>query len=452
MKEIFKKNKILKSFIFALLLNIIVIIGLQQFFLHRYNSKFFEKIQYLYKSVNESNCSVFTNILNEKYKIDNEWYPNFLPSIYNKSLDLKCLNSTSQKIKTILLWNKFNGIPLVPIDYGIKKPFEKIKCPVTNCELTNNRSRFNYSLFVLFHLRNNIDYFPVGSRPKDQRWIHVIYESTINCHLCDKYKNVFNLTASYRQESDFSSLYWLDSGLYWDLNLNYKISNNNFNYSNDTFSNNTHLIGTLISHCRDPIGRMSYISELKKYISVDVYGKCGIKCPDGPDKWNSDKCREYISKNYKFFLVFENSFCKGYVTEKFFNALRYDIIPIVLGAGNYSHYIPKSGYIDAFDYKTPESLANYLFYLNNNKTAYDNFFYWKRYINFELKPPNMGYLCEMCIQLHLEDQIGYINKKQIDVTELYNLTQNCYGLNKENNSYEYKLGQNVYFSGYMSVE
>ncbi len=64
----------------------------------------------------------------------------------------------------------------------------------------------------------------------------------------------------------------------------------------------------------------------------------------------------------------------------------------------------------------------------------------------------MGYLCEMCIQLHLEDQIGYINKKQIDVTELYNLTQNCYGLNKENNSYEYKLGQNVYFSGYMSVE
>ena len=90
MKKIFKKNKFLKYFIFVLLLKIIFIIALQQFFLYRFNSKIFEKIQYLYKSADEtfeSNCSVFTNILNEKYKIDNEWYPNFLPSIYNKSLD-----------------------------------------------------------------------------------------------------------------------------------------------------------------------------------------------------------------------------------------------------------------------------------------------------------------------------------------------------------------------------
>ncbi len=62
----------------------------------------------------------------------------------------------------------------------------------------------------------------------------------------------------------------------------------------------------------------------------------------------------------------------------------------------------------------------------------------------------MGYLCEMCIQLHLEDQIGYINKKQINVTELFDLTQNCYGLKKENNSYKYELGKNVHFSGYMN--
>ena len=33
----------------------------------------------------------------------------------------------------------------------------------------------------------------------------------------------------------------------------------------------------------------------------------------------------------------------------------------------------------------------------------------------------MGILCEMCIQVHLEDQIGYIYEKQLNVNELYNL-------------------------------
>jgi hypothetical protein len=397
--------------------------------------------------INKENqsCNVFKNKLNEKYNIDNKWYPSFLPSIHNKSLDLKCLNSKSIKTKTILLWNKFNGLPYVPINYGIRTPFEQINCPVTNCELTNDRSRFKDSSFVLFHLRNRIDYLPKEPRPKDQRWIHVIFESPLNCHLCDSFKDVFNLTASYKQESDFSSLFWLDSGLYWDLNSKYS-------EYNDVFSNKTKLIGTLISNCNDPTGRMHYINELKKYIPVDIYGTCGIQCPDGHSKWYTNGCREYISKNYKFYLLFENSFCKGYVTEKFFNSFRYDSIPVVLGAGDYSYYIPKSGYINTMDFETPESLANYLHYLSNNKTAYNSYFIWKKYINFEMNPSRMGFLCEMCIQLHLEDQVGYINKKQIDVTELYNLNKTCYGVKRENNSFKYELGKNVKFSNFMALE
>jgi len=434
MKKTFNKLRKSNFFIFVIFLKIIIIIYTKNYILFKYNNTIFE-----------SSCNVFTNKFNEKYKIDNKWYPNFLPSIYNKSLDLKCLNLKGLKTKTILLWNKFNGIPFVSLEYGIKKPFEQIKCPVTNCELSNDRSRFKDSSFVLFHLRNKIDYFPKESRPKNQRWVHVVYESPLNCHLCDTYKDVFNLTASYKKESDFTSLFWLDSGLYWDLNLEYT-------QNRVKFSNKKKLIGTLISHCKAPNGRMNYINELQKYISVDIYGRCGIVCPDGHSKWYSNGCREYISKNYKFYLLFENSICKGYVTEKFFNALRYDIIPIVLGAGDYSYYIPKSGYINVLDYETPETLANYLYYLNNNKTAYNNFFNWKRYINFELNPPVMGYLCEMCIQLHLEDQIGYVGKKNLDVIKLYNLTQNCYGLKNENNLYKYELGKNVDFSGYMNNE
>jgi hypothetical protein len=58
---------------------------------------------------------------------------------------------------------------------------------------------------------------------------------------------------------------------------------------------------------------MGYIKELGKYIQVDVYGKCGtLDCKDGTD------CFKSLSKQYKFFLAFENSNCRDYITDDFF--------------------------------------------------------------------------------------------------------------------------------------
>ncbi len=34
--------------------------------------------------MDDESCNVFTNKLNEKYMVDNKWYPSFLPSIYYK--------------------------------------------------------------------------------------------------------------------------------------------------------------------------------------------------------------------------------------------------------------------------------------------------------------------------------------------------------------------------------
>jgi len=262
-----------------------------------------------------SNCSIFTGLTNEQYLLDNKTYPNFVPFIYNKSIDLKCLNIISNKTKTILLWTKLNGIPLLPIEYGYRKPFEQLNCPVTNCELTNDRSKLNQSSLVLFHLRNRIDYLPSTTRLLNQRWVHLIYESPINCHLCDKYENnTFNFSATYTKDSDFTSLYWLDSGLYWQ-------KSNSTKNNDDIFASKLEFAATLISSCGAPSSRSSYINELQNYIAINLYGKCGRPCP------SDQNCREYISKKYKFFLVFENSICRDYITEKFFNTLKYDIIP-----------------------------------------------------------------------------------------------------------------------------
>jgi hypothetical protein len=59
---------------------------------------------------------------------------------------------------------------------------------------------------------------------------------------------------------------------------------------------------------------------------------------------------------------------------------------------------------------------------------------------------------QMCIKLHLEEQVGYINEKQINVNELYNLKKNCYGLKKKNSEFRYELGNNVNYSGFMTCE
>ena len=45
---------------------------------------------------------------------------------------------------------------------------------------------------------------------------------------------------------------------------------------------------------------------------------------------NDYPLRTYLFNSYfpRFYLSFENSFCAGYVTEKFYKALSIDIVPI----------------------------------------------------------------------------------------------------------------------------
>ncbi len=82
-----------------------------------------------------------------------------------------------------------------------------------------------------------------------------------------------------------------------------------------------------------------------------------------------------------FNFSFENSFCDDYVTEKFFKVLEYDIIPVVLGSGNYSKMAPTKSFIDATQFKSPKKLADYLTYLDKNITAYAEYFEWKKYFS-----------------------------------------------------------------------
>ena len=112
------------------------------------------------KNTIEIECQpIFSNHKQFSVNINGTIYPRFISLSQNKSLNFDCFNR-NKKAKTILLWNNRIGAPLFEQSVGLRIPFEQMGCPVTNCELTTNRSQFAESSLVLFHLRSQVDYFP----------------------------------------------------------------------------------------------------------------------------------------------------------------------------------------------------------------------------------------------------------------------------------------------------
>jgi len=114
-------------------------------------------------------------------------------------------------------------------------------------------------------------------------------------------------------------------------------------------------------------------------------------------------------KDYYFYISFENSICVDYVTEKFFNCMDRNIVPVVMGGTDYhnSAGAPPHSHINAFkDFKDPKRLAEYLQALIDDPAAYAEYFWWKPYyasVSDERIRLNPSF-CNLCRQLHDDHQ------------------------------------------------
>ena len=52
----------------------------------------------------------------------------------------------------------------------------------------------------------------------------------------------------------------------------------------------------------------------------------------------------------QFYLAFENSLCRDYITEKFWKVLSYNVVPVVLNGVNMTRVAPPHSYIDIKDF------------------------------------------------------------------------------------------------------
>ena len=161
----------------------------------------------------------------------------------------------------------------------------------------------------------------------------------------------------------------------------------------ELLKNKNKLVAWIVSNCVTFSRREKYVELLRKHVNVDIFGSCGpMKCKD------NNECLNMLSTSYKFYLAFENSLCRDYVTEKFYNALTNNIVPVVYGGANYSHFAPKHSFIDVHDFASPRHLADYLKYLDKNQSAYEEYFEWRK----TYTPPSYSPWCHLCEKLHNE--------------------------------------------------
>ena len=77
------------------------------------------------------------------------------------------------------------------------------------------------------------------------------------------------------------------------------------------------------------------------------------------------------------------------------------VVPVVYGSHDVHKVAPPHSYIDVRDFKSPQHLAQYLLYLNNNHTEYMSYFLWKKYYEvYHGSNSYGGVFCAFCKFLH----------------------------------------------------
>lgn len=336
-------------------------------------------------------------------------HPEFYVSLryHAEAFHLNATNLRSGKesrTKSILLWNGYDRIEMkiflqIPLSYS---------CLFNNCQATSLRQflpsldQFDAIIFnmAVLHKLKTGKLPPSNQRKPHQRYIFFTQESPVN-HVenVDDYVGYFNWTMSYLHDSDI----WYPYGRV----LESLQQRTDAKYQTGKKNNKTKLLAWFASHCSTQSNREKYVHELQKYIPIDIYGRCGTKkCG-----WNElegisrSECYDMLENNYKFYLSFENSLCKNYVTEKFYSILKRFVVPVVMGVADYSVIAPPHSFIDALRY-SPKELAALLLKLDANETLYRKYFEWKTNYTIRSGYEDMGSeaFCRLCTRLNQDKQ------------------------------------------------
>ncbi|XP_069105940.1 alpha-(1,3)-fucosyltransferase C-like isoform X4 [Argopecten irradians] len=258
------------------------------------------------------------------------------------------------------------------------------------CSITFGRHYKEYSTsqYVIFDGSNTLPRHP-PHKPTGQTWIYHGMEPPFLQPRLQNWRRKFNWTISYRRDAEFTHTY--GTMLFNEVKGTERIK------LKSKWEEKTQGTAWFVSHLNVPSRRDQYAKKLQNYVNVDIYSRRGSrKCPTDKIK----DCEKLLSDRYKFYLSFENSLCRDYVTEKCFNIYRAqaDVIPVVRGVEDYSLFVPPNSYIDTAKVSNISSLAQMQMELANNRTAFENYFQWRRFYSNE--PTRKRAFCQLCAEVH----------------------------------------------------
>nr|XP_020461683.1 alpha-(1,3)-fucosyltransferase 7-like [Monopterus albus] len=290
-------------------------------------------------------------------------------------------NSSNRNV-TILLWYRpFN----TPMSLEGDVCWDLYHIP--RCRLVDQHFLFPSADVVVFHNReliNGQQKLPLDlPRPQGQRWAWMSMESPAHNGNLQQYANIFNMTISYRRDADitvpYGELLPIEAGGHLE---------------EDVPLNKSTLVCWVVSNFQNYHKRSQVYKELNAVVPVKVYGRwSGTPLSD-------EVLLPTISQCY-FYLAFENSIAKDYITEKlWWNSYKGGAVPVVLGPpiSDYKDVAPPNSFIHVDEFASVHVLGKFLQKLAEDKETYNEYFSWKQQWKVKMFSDWRENLCKICVQ------------------------------------------------------
>lgn len=294
-----------------------------------------------------------------------------------------------EKMKKILVWTPFFDV----WDWvdNAERSIKSCSDLHVHCEVTRNRSELTSSDALVFHASDywKLYYYELPQfRHPSQVWVLFTQEAPPSMSGYFP-PHAFNWTMTYRRDSTMDVSY----GGYVKKSTQEIQSGPESGI--DNFASKTKMAVIHVSNCYDNARRYRIVHELSKHIDVDQFGHCPgrVVCDTGMPY---QECAN-LFKPYKFYLAFENSYCRDYITEKYWQSQTDRLqIPVIATSKFNLELLPPHSYLNVFDFPTLKDLAEKMTEIRNNETLYNSYFEWKKYY----KTGGSNGFCSMCKALH----------------------------------------------------